>query len=124
MLWIFCRRLSYLPAEKQAGRVYRLPTEAEWEYACRGGANSHHLSLFGDSLSSTQANFNGNYPYGGAAKGPYLSHVCRSAPTSPTLTDCTTCTATSGSGAPIGMAGTITRSRRWTIRGPTKAPDG
>jgi len=66
----FCRKLSDQSEEKKKGRVYRLPTEAEWEYACRGGAKSSIPFYLGDSLSSTQANFDGNHPYN-AAKGPY-----------------------------------------------------
>jgi putative heme-binding domain-containing protein len=73
----FCKKLSVLPAEQAAGRTYRLPSEAEWEYACRGGVSSPQVFHFGNSLSSEQANFRGTMPFGGAAKGRWLERTCR-----------------------------------------------
>jgi uncharacterized protein (TIGR02996 family) len=67
----FCRELSSWPEEARAGRRYRLPTEAEWEYACRAAGTSSAPFHLGRSLCSTQANFDGGFPYE-AQRGPYL----------------------------------------------------
>ena len=60
----FCERLAEL-----TGHAFRLPSEAQWEYACRGGMESAFSC--GPTITTDLANYNGEYTYLGAPQGPY-----------------------------------------------------
>jgi formylglycine-generating enzyme required for sulfatase activity len=117
----FCRRLS-----QHSGKRYGLPSEAQWEYACRAGTTTPFH--FGETLTAELANYDATYTYGDRPEGRRIgSRPPMWAASRPTPGACRTCTATCGSGArTTGMriTGCSKDGRPWLTSGQCLAEKG